>query len=169
MKLSCFPDLLFKISPGPAFNTANILCGHKGELHWILGPTTKLWGPDKLRECKKNDTGGCFALIAACLAGLSRGIHLFALPFGLSLPFPAIGNNVYLLPLLGFGAGESYPQWLNQAKVLHKCPGTIIKVPAVSQSKWSLLHGGGRWQSFTWHWRPPAGVSHRFREPICKC
>lgn len=138
MKLSCFPDLLSKISPGPAFNTANILCGHKGGLHWILGPTMKLWWPDKLRECKKNDKGGCFALSTAYLAGLSRGIYLFALPFSLPLSFPTIGNNVYLLPLLEFGAGQSYLQWLNQAKVLRKCPGTIIKVPAISQSKWSL-------------------------------
>lgn len=61
----------------------------------------KLSGPNRLNEQKKKHTGGCFVLTTGCHAGLSRGINLYALPFGLSARFPAIGNNVYLLPLLG--------------------------------------------------------------------
>lgn len=58
---------------------------------------------------EKKHIGGCFELITAYQVGLSSGTNLNASCFDLSSPFPAFGNNAYLLPLLRLGTGESYP------------------------------------------------------------
>lgn len=96
MKLSCFPDLLFKISPGLAFNKANTFCAVTGEnstafLDRGLEPTE----PDWLNRLQ---TEVCVVATAACKAACPG-------TWSSLLPFPALGSGVCLWSLLVWAGG----------------------------------------------------------------
>ena len=94
---------------------------------------------------RKKDTGGCFILITACHADLSRGIELFGLPFD---PHPFL-----LLEITSTCWTRDWGKLSTRVKSgqsFAQCPGTISRVIAVPSPNGPPPRCG-RWWGRTWH------------------